>query len=249
MHDLSLAILLTTMSTRAEKIDEKLNELGQSTVIGEALLEYFRNDNCIYLTSSMFKYLRTVMEGLLEPLGRKEVNPYVLISLCSILKLIRINLRCLSVCKIGLNDIVSPDECAAFEQLEGKISVEQLCDAIEASYPNLEERPDEESKKAVIKQLDNRLNCSELVIFIKKNAAELDDTIVKTLYSSNPGSRMEDLAESLVKAQAGDKHAAEHCCLLFNALTNDKSMQEILRGSKEHFEHCKVVIRVCFELS
>lgn len=52
------------MSTKAEQIEAKLNELGQSTVVGEALLEYFRNDNCIYLTSSMFKYLRTVMEDL-----------------------------------------------------------------------------------------------------------------------------------------------------------------------------------------
>ena len=32
-------------------------------------------------------------------------------------------------------------------------------------------------------------------------------------------------------------------------MTNDKSMQKILRGSSEHFESCKVVIKVCFELA
>ena len=84
-------------------------------MVGEALLEYFRNDNCIYLTSSMFKYLRTVMEDLVEQVDSGESSTYVLTSLLSILKLITINLRCLSVCKIGLNDIVSPDECAAYE--------------------------------------------------------------------------------------------------------------------------------------
>ena len=78
---------------------------------------------------------------------------------------------------------------------------------------------------------------------------ELDDTLVKIFNSTDPSSRMKDLAENLQKAQAGDAHAAEHCCLLFNALTNDKSLQEILRGSSERFEHCKVVIKVCFELS
>ena len=60
---------------------------------------------------------------------------------------------------------------------------------------------------------------------------------------------MKDLADNLIKAQAGDTDAAEYCCRLFNAMTNDKSMQKILRGSSEHFESCKVVIKVCFELA
>ena len=60
---------------------------------------------------------------------------------------------------------------------------------------------------------------------------------------------MKDLAESLQKAVAGDAPAAEHACLLFGALTNDKSILEILRSSKEHFEHCQSAVKVCFELA
>ena len=32
-------------------------------------------------------------------------------------------------------------------------------------------------------------------------------------------------------------------------MTNDKSMQKILRGCSEHFKSCKEVIKVCFELA
>lgn len=55
----------------------------------------------------------------------------MLASLSSILRLIKINLRCLSVCKIDLQDIVSPEECAEFQQLEGKLDAEALKNAVE----------------------------------------------------------------------------------------------------------------------
>ena len=41
----------------------------------------------------------------------------------------------------------------------------------------------------------------------------------------------------------------EKCFFVFDALTNDKNMREILRGSKEDFEHFKKVIEICFDLT
>ena len=114
VHEFSLSTILTTMAARADEFNVKLDELGQSTVIGEALEEYFRKDSCIYLTEPMFKYLRIVLEDLIDQAGRGKVSTYMLASLSSILRLIKINLRCLSICKIDLQDIVSAEECAEF---------------------------------------------------------------------------------------------------------------------------------------
>lgn len=70
VHEFSLSTILTTMAAKADEFNVKLEELGQSTVIGEALEEYFRKDSCIYLTEPMFKYLRIVLEDLIEQAGR-----------------------------------------------------------------------------------------------------------------------------------------------------------------------------------
>ena len=41
----------------------------------------------------------------------------------------------------------------------------------------------------------------------------------------------------------------EKCFFVFDALTNDKNMREILRGTKEDFEHFKKVVETCFDLT
>ena len=271
----------------------------------------------------------------------------MLASLSSVYRLLKINLRCLAVCKIDLKDIVTPEECAGFEKLEGKLDAEALKKAVEeaakkgkeeaevkakekeerdkakaaaeeekakaeeekakadetaakekekedqAAKPAEESQAEskttiiktdgsdaaapskkdgEETKKAededkkdaeekkeeepaepeepTVEQVEETWkSAARLVDFIKRYAMELDDTLVKIFNSTDPSSRMKDLAESLQKAKDGDANAAEHCCLLFNALTNDKSLQEILRGSAENFEHCKAAIKVSFDLS
>ena len=53
------------MAAKADEFSVKLDELGQNTVIGESLEEYFRKESCIYLTKPMFQYLRIVLEDLL----------------------------------------------------------------------------------------------------------------------------------------------------------------------------------------
>ena len=65
VHELSQATILTVMAAKADEFSVKLDELGQNTVIGESLEEYFRKESCIYLTKPMFQYLRIVLEDLL----------------------------------------------------------------------------------------------------------------------------------------------------------------------------------------
>ena len=57
VHDVTQAIVLTTMAMKADMFDVDLDKQGQNTVIGEDLVTYFRKDHCIYLTKTMFEYL------------------------------------------------------------------------------------------------------------------------------------------------------------------------------------------------
>ena len=58
-----------------------------NTVIGDDMEKYFRKENCIYLTKTMFKYLRVVHEDLLAQTAAGNVNVYMLTSLNSIIRL------------------------------------------------------------------------------------------------------------------------------------------------------------------
>ena len=66
IHELSQAIVLTTMARKADEFEVELEKLGQNTVVGENLVEYFRKDHCIYLTKTMFKYLNLVTDSFNE---------------------------------------------------------------------------------------------------------------------------------------------------------------------------------------
>ena len=46
------------------------------------------------------------------------MSNYSLTSISSVIRLIRVHVRCLAVCKINLEDIVNPDEVEAYMQLE-----------------------------------------------------------------------------------------------------------------------------------
>jgi len=61
LHEVSQAIILTTMAQKADQFDVELDKLGQNTVVGESLTKYFRKDYCIYLTKTMFQNLKTVV--------------------------------------------------------------------------------------------------------------------------------------------------------------------------------------------
>ena len=117
MHGLSQAILLTTMAAKSDQLNIELNELGQNMVIGDDKKKYFRRDHCIYLTKTMFKYLRVVYEDLIANAEAGEATPFTLASLSSIVRLLRTNLRCLSTCKVELHEIISKEECDGFEKL------------------------------------------------------------------------------------------------------------------------------------
>ena len=87
LHELSQAIVLTTMAQKADQFNIELEELGQNTVIGDDMEKYFRKENCIYLTKTMFKYLRVVHEDLLAQTAAGNVNVHMLTSLNSIIRL------------------------------------------------------------------------------------------------------------------------------------------------------------------
>lgn len=101
------AIILTTMVAKGEEIDAKLDKLGQNMVVGSELLKYFRHDYCVYLTVTYFKFLELSAKSLATDFQGGEstdtVNLYSLASLSSVLRLIRLNLRCMSICKISLD--------------------------------------------------------------------------------------------------------------------------------------------------
>ena len=107
VHELSQAVILTTMAQKADQFDVDLENLGQNTVIGEGLLAYFRKDHCIYLTKAMFKYLNLIWVSLSAQQAQGEISIHMLASLSALIRLVRINLRCLGVCRVDLDQIIT----------------------------------------------------------------------------------------------------------------------------------------------
>ena len=117
IYELSQAVILTTLAQKADRFDVELDKLGQNTVIGSALFSYFRKDYCIYLTKTMFKYLNLLAVSLCERRGEAGLSICILPSLSALIRLIKINLRCLAICKINLDQIVLPEEYESFNQM------------------------------------------------------------------------------------------------------------------------------------
>ena len=63
-----------------------------------------------------------------------------------------------------------------------------------------------------------------------------------------PLESIKELSGNLKKAIAGEAAASKACFDVFEALTNDKSMGQILRGSKDEFEYVKDVAKTCLDL-
>ena len=105
------------MATKADELDGDLDKLGQNTVIGEDMKQYFRKDYCIYLTKTMFKYLNLLSVSLTSQLAKGKVSVYMIASLSALIRLVKINLRCLAICKVDLDQLVSKEECQNFEQM------------------------------------------------------------------------------------------------------------------------------------
>ena len=80
------------------------------------MLTYFRQDHCIYLTKTMFQYMKTMALSLSGQKDTGSVNIYMLASLSSLLRILQINLRCLAICKINLEDIISEEEYLSFQE-------------------------------------------------------------------------------------------------------------------------------------
>ena len=139
-------------------------------VIGDSMREYFRKDHCIYLTKTMFKYLRVVHEDLLAQAASGSVNPYMLASLHSIIRLQKINLRCLAICKIDLNEIVSKEECEGFEQLQSKLDADALKQSVEAraAEAKTEAEVRAKAKEAKEKELEEKAKAEEALEEAKK---------------------------------------------------------------------------------
>ncbi len=99
-----------------------LDNLGQNTVIGEELLKYFRRDHCIYLTKTMFNYMSLLLESLHSQQASGDVNIYLLASLSSLIRIVKINLRCLTVCKINLEELITAEQYENFMKMRNKFS-------------------------------------------------------------------------------------------------------------------------------
>ena len=113
-----------------------------------------------------------------------------------------------------------------------------------------DEKEKEAEEEETVEQVAEKWKKAErFAELITKQAKELGDMLNKIFHSTNPSSRMEALAESLKKARNDDSAAISNCLLVFEALTNDKNMREILRGKSEDFEHCKEVIKICTDLA
>ena len=155
-------------------------------VVGDAMVQYFRKESCIYLTKVMFKYLRIVYEDLLEQAAAGEVNPYMLASLSSIARLLKINLRCLSICRLDLQEIVTKAECDGYEQLQSKLNADKLKkdvaaraklanDEAEARAKAKEAKDKEEEEKAKAKEKEDEKKAAE-----EEKKDESEKVIIKT---------------------------------------------------------------------
>lgn len=110
-----------------------------------------------------------------------------------------------------------------------------------------EEEPEDEDTE---EKVEERWKAAErLTELLAGQVKELENILNKIFHSSNPASRMQGLAENLQKAIAGDASAMDQCFFVFDAITNDKNMREILRSTKGEFEHFKKVITTCAELT
>lgn len=141
VHELTQAIILTTMAKKADEFEVDLDELGQNTVIGEDLLKYFRKDDCIFLTKTMFKYVEILIKELHAQQTGGDISVYTLASLSSLIRLTRTNLRCLSITKINLSEVIAAEEYASFLKLRGLFDdkfAPSLKSAIEAKFKDEE---------------------------------------------------------------------------------------------------------------
>lgn len=54
IHEITSAIILTSMAAKADVLDNKIENLGQTNVVKDEIFKYFRSDYCVYITSAMF---------------------------------------------------------------------------------------------------------------------------------------------------------------------------------------------------
>lgn len=131
-------------------------------------MKYFRHDNCIFLTKTMFRFLLTLTNSLLERVKQGEVNSYVLASLSSLTTLVKINMRCLTICKINLDQIISKEEYENFFEMRNRFEI--------VLEPSLDKTIEARAKEAValaekaIKEKEEKDKAEEA-----KRAAEVEE--------------------------------------------------------------------------
>ena len=259
----------------------------------------------------------------------------MLASLSSLVRLVKINLRCLTVCKINLEELITAAEYESFMKMRNNLGenfgptlqaavqakaiqekaaceeranqkqemakVEEAkkgtedpveteeskndeisinsklsekidpksgeLDEVVSGSPNksrdaiaeIKEAEKEEAKpepEPEVNEDDDKekleekwKNADRYTDLIIKQARELGEMLNNIVHATNPGSKMKELCENLIKSQAGDTVAIKACLDVFDALTNDKNMRDIIRGKKDDFEHFCNVVKLCMDLT
>ena len=125
----------------------------------------------------MFKYLNLLSVSLCKRKDEGNLSICILPALSALIRLIKINLRCLAICKINLDSIILPDEYESFNKM--RIMYDSsfgstLKTAVEARA--VEERAKMEAKvKAKVEQA--KLKKESLQEEEKKASAEAPKTV------------------------------------------------------------------------
>ena len=115
--EVTQAIILSSMAVKADEVEEEIEELGDNKLIGLKMMNFFKKQNAVYLTKAMFHNLLSLHKKIIPKVAKGKVNIYSQISLLAVIKLLRTNLKCLTVCKITLSQILSAKELDMFREL------------------------------------------------------------------------------------------------------------------------------------
>ena len=274
------------MGMKADQFEVEMDKQGQNTVVGDQLMKYFRVDHCIYLTRHMFDFLGKLATSLTSQIINESLSEYSLASLSAVIRLIQINLRCMTACKVSLEDICISMDQSAFKDVRGtfdgkfgpnlrkvaanwlqqqevaeiantapeeekKSEATETTEANEASQSKESGQTKDEDEAKLVEEAVKAADAAEAaaakakkrkedvklyVDIVIEQARDLETVLNKLFHSTNPSSRMQEMAENLKKAQEAsieEKQTALHTCFLtFDALSNNTSMREILRTCK-----------------
>ena len=68
--------MLSSMAVQADRIEEEILELGDNKLIGAQMLGFFKKQNAVYLTKSMFLSLDSLLKEIITKAAKGKVDVY-----------------------------------------------------------------------------------------------------------------------------------------------------------------------------